>query len=156
MGNWPGKTVEKAEGAVYFKGYEIDVIDLPGIYSLSTYSIEELISREYVAIERPDIVVNVVDASALERNLFFTIQLLELEVPIIVALNQIDMAEKKGIKELEEKFNIPVVPTVAVKGIGMEKLLGTALEVEKREFKIKKVKYSSEIVFFCRGLGKRN
>ena len=98
IGNWPGKTVEKAEGTLHFKGYEIDIIDLPGIYSLSTFSLEELITREYVATENPDLVINVVDASVLERNLFFTLQLIELEAPLIIALNQMDMAEKKGIK----------------------------------------------------------
>jgi ferrous iron transport protein B len=97
IGNWPGKTVEKAEGTLHFKGYTIGFIDLPGIYSLSTYSIEELVSREYIATEKPDLVINVVDASLLERNLFFTLQLLELETPLLVALNQIDMAKKKGI-----------------------------------------------------------
>ncbi|MEW6069908.1 MAG: FeoB small GTPase domain-containing protein, partial [Candidatus Thermoplasmatota archaeon] len=150
IGNWPGKTVEKAEGSVHFKGYDIDILDLPGIYSLSTYSIEELISREYIATEKPDIVINVVDASALERNLFFTIQLLELETPIIVALNQIDIAEKKGIKidckKLEEALGINVVPTVAIKGLGVDKLLNTAISlIEKREFVVKKIKYGSEI-----------
>ena len=107
IGNWPGKTVEKAEGTLHFKGYTIDIIDLPGIYSLSTFSIEELVSREYIATEKPDLVINVVDASLLERNLFFTLQLLELETPLIVALNQIDMAKKKGIMiDYEKAENI--------------------------------------------------
>ena len=79
IGNWPGKTVEKAEGTLHFEGHTIDVIDLPGIYSLSTFSIEELISREYIAVENPDLVINVVDASVLERNLFFTLQLVDLK-----------------------------------------------------------------------------
>ncbi len=95
IGNWPGKTIEKAEGTLHFKGYTVDVVDLPGIYSLSTFSIEELISREYIAIEKPDFVINVIDSSVLERNLFFTLQLIELETPLIVALNQMDMAKKK-------------------------------------------------------------
>ncbi|MEM3958566.1 MAG: FeoB small GTPase domain-containing protein, partial [Thermoproteota archaeon] len=73
IGNWPGKTVEKAEGTLHFKGYTVDVVDLPGIYSLSTYSIEESISRRFIAVEKPDVVINVVDASVLERNLFFTL-----------------------------------------------------------------------------------
>ncbi|MCZ2808459.1 MAG: 50S ribosome-binding GTPase, partial [Candidatus Bathyarchaeota archaeon] len=98
VGNWPGKTVEKSEGTLHFKGYTIDIIDLPGIYSLSTFSLEELVSREYIAVERPDLVINVLDASVLERNLFFTLQLMELETPIIIALNQIDMAKSKGIE----------------------------------------------------------
>lgn len=98
IGNWPGKTIERAEGTLRFEGYTIDVIDLPGIYSLSTYSLEELVSREYIALEKPDVIINVVDASVLERNLFFTLQLLELEAPIVIALNQIDVATRKGMK----------------------------------------------------------
>ena len=97
IGNWPGKTVERAEGLLQYRGHRIRIIDLPGIYSFSTYSMEELVSRDFIALERPDAVVNVIDASALERNLFFTIQLLELAPPILISVNQIDLAEKKGI-----------------------------------------------------------
>jgi ferrous iron transport protein B len=133
VGNWPGKTVERAEGTLSFRGRVVDVIDLPGIYSLSTYSIEELVSREYIAVEQPDVLVNVVDASVLERNLFFTLQLLELEAPMVVALNQVDVAESKGIRvnpeRLSERLGVPVVPTVAVKGVGLEDLMATVFEV---------------------------
>ena len=133
IGNWPGKTVERAEGTLHFKGYTIDIVDLPGIYSLSTYSLEELISRKYIAVERPDVVINVVDASVLERNLFFTLQLIELETPMIMALNQMDIAKKKGIEidieKLEKLLGIPVIPTVAIKGIGIFQLLEKALEI---------------------------
>ena len=83
VGNWPGKTVKKAEGTFVHGGYIIDVIDLPGIYSLSTFSLEEIVSREYISDEHPDILINVLDATALERNLFFTIQLFEMEPRII-------------------------------------------------------------------------
>ena len=150
IGNWPGKTVEKAEGTLHFRGYTIDVIDLPGIYSLSTFSLEELISREYIAAEKPDLVINVVDASALERNLFFTLQLIELEAPLIMALNQIDMAEKKGIKidhkKLEEVLGIPVVPTIAVRGKGIYELLNKAIEtIEKGVPRANVIKYGVEI-----------
>ncbi len=150
VGNWPGKTVEKAEGTLHFKGYTIDVIDLPGIYSLSTFSLEELISREYIAVERPDLVINVVDASLLERNLFFTLQLLELETPMIMALNQIDMAKRKGItidhEKLEKLLGIPVIPTVAVSGTGIYDLLEKAVEmIEKRGKKPSQTKYGEEI-----------
>ena len=137
VGNWPGKTVERAEGTLSFRGRVVDVIDLPGIYSLSTYSIEELVSREYIAVEQPDVLVNVVDASVLERNLFFTLQLLELEAPMVVALNQVDIAESKGIRvdpgRLSEHLGVPVVPTVAVKGVGLEDLMTTVLEVATEE-----------------------
>lgn len=127
VGNWPGKTVERAEGTLIFEGHEIDVIDLPGIYSLTTYSIEELVSREYIAVEQPDILVNVVDASSLERNLAFTIQLMELEPKMVIALNQIDIAESKGIivhhERLSEILGLPVIPTIAVKGAGLTELM---------------------------------
>ena len=133
IGNWPGKTVEKAEGTLSFGGYLIDIVDLPGIYSLSTFSIEELISREYIAVERPDVVVNVVDASSLERNLFFTIQLMELEVKMVVALNQMDVAERKGIRIDVERLmgllGVPVIPTVATKNLGLHQLMAKVLEV---------------------------
>jgi ferrous iron transport protein B len=151
IGNWPGKTVERAEGTLHFKGHTIDIVDLPGIYSLSTYSLEELVSRKYIAVERPDIVINVVDASVLERNLFFTLQLIELETPIIVALNQMDIAKKKGLEidtaKLENLLGIPVMPTVAIKGIGIFQLLEKAVEViEKGQMaKPVKVKYGEEV-----------
>jgi ferrous iron transport protein B len=149
IGNWPGKTVEKAEGTLHFKGRTIDILDLPGIYSLSAFSIEERISREYIAIEKPDLVINVVDASALERNLFFTLQLLELETPMIVALNQMDVAKGKGITidvpELQKSLGVPVIPTVATKGVGLSKLLDKALKVAKTKKSAKPRRYGREI-----------
>jgi len=149
IGNWPGKTVEKAEGTLYFRGHTIDILDLPGIYSLSAFSIEERVSREYIAIEKPDLVINIVDASALERNLFFTLQLLELETPMIVALNQMDVAEGKGITigvpKLQESLGVPVVPTVATKGVGLSKLLGKALKVARAKKPAKPLRYGREI-----------
>ena len=151
IGNWPGKTVEKAEGTLHFKGYTIDIIDLPGIYSLSTFSIEELISREYIATEKPDLVINVVDASLLERNLFFTLQLLELETPMLIAVNQVDMAKKKGIivdyEKAENILGVPVVPTVAVSGKGIYRMLETAIEVIEKKTKLEPLKprYGEEI-----------
>jgi ferrous iron transport protein B len=150
IGNWPGKTVERAEGTLHFKGYTIDIVDLPGIYSLSTYSLEELVSRKYIAIERPDIVINVVDASVLERNLFFTLQLMELETPMVIALNQMDIAKSKGVqvdtKKLEQLLGVPVMPTVAVKGVGIAKLLEKAIEtIEKKQTKRPQVTYGEEV-----------
>ena len=151
IGNWPGKTVEKAEGTLHFKGYTIDIIDLPGIYSLSAFSIEELVSREFIAVERPDLVINVVDASVLERNLFFTLQLMELETPMVIALNQMDMAKKKGIKidyeKLEKILGIPVVPTVAVKGVGIFEVMEKAIELIEKKEKLKpmEVRYGVEV-----------
>jgi len=150
IGNWPGKTVEKAEGTLHYRGYTIDIIDLPGIYSLSTFSIEELISRIYIAVERPDLVINVVDASVLERNLFFTLQLMELETPMVIALNQVDMAKKKGIKinykKLEKALGVPVVPTVATRGTGLYELLQRSVEsIEEGEANPAKMKYGGEV-----------
>ena len=140
IGNWPGKTVEKAEGTLNYGGYTINVLDLPGIYSLSTYSIEELISRQYIAVEKPDVVVNIVDASVLERNLFFTIQLLELAPRMVVALNQIDMAEKKGMqidhRKLEGLLGVPVVPTIAPRNVGIEELVGKVVEVYEKDIRL--------------------
>ncbi len=127
VGNWPGKTVKKAEGTLVHDGYVVDVVDLPGIYSLSTYGTEERVTREYVVGEHPNAIVNVVDASSLERNLFFTTQLMELEPHLIVALNQVDAAEKKGIKvdasKLSQLLGVPVVPTTATRNIGLTQLM---------------------------------
>lgn len=151
VGNWPGKTVERAEGPLYFEGYKIRVIDLPGIYSLSTFSMEEIVSRDYIAVEKPDVIINIVDASALERNLYFTLQLLELEAPIVVDLNQVDFAAKKGIRidveKLSEALGLPVVPTVAITGSGINEMLSTVITVVSGEKKLKplKVEYGKEI-----------
>jgi ferrous iron transport protein B len=151
VGNWPGKTVERAEGTLHFKGHTIRIIDLPGIYSLSTFSMEEIVSRDYIAVEKPDIIINVVDASTLERNLYFTLQLLELEAPIIIDLNQVDFAAKKGLRidveKLSKTLGVPVNPTVAITGSGINELLSTVIAVMsgKRKLKPLKVKYGKEI-----------
>jgi ferrous iron transport protein B len=148
VGNWPGKTVERAEGTLNYEGREIDVIDLPGIYSLTTYSIEEVVSREYIAVEQPDVIINVVDASALERNLAFTVQLLELMPRMVVALNQIDIAEAKGIiiypEELSEALGVPVVPTVAIKGAGLTELIKAAINAANGP-QCKPIPYGTEV-----------
>lgn len=133
IGNWPGKTVELAEGHLHFEGHEIDVVDLPGIYSFSTYSMEEIVSREFIAFNKPDLVINVVDAAVLERNLFFTMQLMEMEVPLIVCINQVDIAQQKGIvidtKKLEAALQVPVIATIAIRGEGLHELMEKAVEV---------------------------
>ncbi len=151
VGNWPGKTVERAEGKLYYMGYEIHVLDLPGTYSLSAYSQEEIVAREYVALERPDVVINIVDASSLERNLYLTIQLLELEAPLVIALNLWDVAVKKGIKidvdALERELGVPVIPTVAITGYGVDRLLSTVIDVVEGRVKLKplKIRYGREV-----------
>jgi ferrous iron transport protein B len=151
VGNWPGKTVERAEGTLHFKGYTIRIIDLPGIYSLSTFSMEEIVSRDYIAVEKPDIIINVVDASSLERNLYFTLQLLELDAPLVMALNQVDFAAKKGLKidadKLSKALGMPVVPTVAITGSGINELVSTVITAitEKKKLKPLKIEYGKEI-----------
>ncbi|PKL64646.1 MAG: ferrous iron transport protein B [Methanomicrobiales archaeon HGW-Methanomicrobiales-3] len=126
IGNWPGKTVERAEGILQHQGHRIRIIDLPGIYSITALSTEEQVSREFIAHDHPDIVVNIIDASALERNLFFTLQLAELESPMILAVNQMDLAAQKGISidflKLSTLLGVPVIPTVAIQGKGMAEL----------------------------------
>ncbi|MFH1087210.1 MAG: ferrous iron transport protein B [Chloroflexota bacterium] len=137
IGNWPGKTVERALGTLQFGGYDITIVDLPGIYSLSTFSLEELVTRQYLASEKPDVAINVVDASVLERNLFFTLQLMEMEVPLVVCVNQMDLAKRKGIlidtRKLEASLGVPVVPTVAIKGQGIRELVERAIETAEHD-----------------------
>jgi ferrous iron transport protein B len=151
IGNWPGKTVERAQGMLNFEGRKVVVVDLPGIYSFSTFSMEEVVSREYIAFEHPDAVINVVDASVLERNLFFTIQLLEMEAPLIVCLNQVDVAKRKGIiidrEKLEKTLGVPVVSTVAIRGEGIYELTKAAVKVARNKGKSDRpcLKYGVEI-----------
>jgi len=151
IGNWPGKTVERAQGILNFEGRKIVVVDLPGIYSFSTFSMEEIVSREYIALEHPSVVINVLDASVLERNLFFTIQLIEMEVPLVVCLNQVDAAKKKGIsidqKRLEKALGVPVVSTVAIRGEGIYELTKTAVRVAENMSQSEKtrLKYGVEV-----------
>jgi ferrous iron transport protein B len=150
VGNWPGKTVKRAEGTLSFSGYTIDVIDLPGIYSLSTFSLEEKVSREYIAIEHPDAIINVVDAASLERNLFFTAQLLELEPHLIIALNQMDLAKKKGIQidvgRLSELLEVPVVATTATRNEGLQELMIEVIKIhEVKAQQSKPLPFGSEV-----------
>ena len=142
IGNWPGKTVERMEGYLDFLGYHFNIVDLPGIYSLSTYSLEEIVSREYIVSDEVDLIINVIDASNLERNLFFTFQLLKLKVPMILAINQMDILRKRKIEldfeELERIFKLPVLPVVAVHGIGVHQLLEKAIEIVEAWTPLKK------------------
>ncbi|WP_456387628.1 ferrous iron transport protein B [Desulfolithobacter sp.] len=133
VGNYPGVTVEKKEGFFQHKGREINVIDLPGTYSLTAYSVEELVARDFLVGERPDVVIDVVDASNLERNLYLTVQFLELGVPLVVALNMIDVARNRGIgintDRLSKLLGVPVVPIIARTGEGVDQLMDTAVSV---------------------------
>jgi ferrous iron transport protein B len=133
VGNWPGKTVEKKEGSFKHGEAEIEVVDLPGAYSLTAFSPEEVIARNYIINEEPDMVVTVVDAANLERNLYLTVQVLELGVPVIVALNMSDVADARGLKidhdMLSEGLQSPVVSTTANKGEGMDELVETMISL---------------------------
>lgn len=126
VGNWPGVTVEKREGRMKLDGESISVMDLPGIYSLSPYSSEEIISRDYILQEHPDVVINIVDASNLERNLYLTTQLIELNVPVVVALNMMDVVKSKGevlsAKELAKELGCPVCEISAINKTGFAEL----------------------------------
>lgn len=132
VGNWPGVTVDKKEG-VYKKCAEpIAIVDLPGIYSLSPYTSEEIIARNYILDEKPDCVINIIDATNLERNLYLTTQIMEIDVPVVLALNMMDAVEKRGdsidANELEKRLGLPVVKISALKGTGLDKLMERAYE----------------------------
>jgi ferrous iron transport protein B len=135
VGNWPGKTVEKKEGTWQHEGHEYEVVDLPGTYSLTAYSLEEIIARDYIVDEHPDVVVTVVDAANLERNLYLVVQILEMNAKVVVALNMSDIAEARGIKidvpKLSQALGAPVVPTIASKGQGLDQLKESIIEVAK-------------------------
>jgi ferrous iron transport protein B len=126
VGNWPGKTVEKKEGKFQFNNMEVSVVDLPGTYSLNALSPEEIIAREFILNERPDLVLTVMDAANLERNLYLTVQVLELGVPVLAMLNMADLADSRGIKideeRLSEALGSPVIRTIANRGVGVEEL----------------------------------
>ena len=138
VGNWPGVTVEKKEGKLKGKkgkGEDIIVTDLPGIYSLSPYTLEEVVSRDYVLKENPDVIIDLVDATNIERNLYLTTQLIETGVPVVIALNVADLLEKRGIKidtkRLSMLLDCPIIETSALKGEGLDKLIDEAVKVAK-------------------------
>ncbi len=133
VGNWPGVTVEKKEGRCDFKDYKIKVIDLPGVYSLTAYSIDEVVARDFIVDEKPDVVVDVVDASNLERNLYLTVQLLEMEANLVAALNMMDVAASRGyeidVEGLSRLLGAPVIPMVAARNRGTRELLQAVVDV---------------------------
>lgn len=133
VGNYPGITVEKKEGYYRMDGLELRLVDLPGTYSLTAYSMEELVARDFLTQDRPEVVINILDASNLERNLYLTVQLLELGLPLVLALNMMDAAESRGIEinttELSRRLQCPVVPTVARTGKGKSELMKGAVEI---------------------------
>ncbi len=146
VGNWPGKTVEKKEGKCMYKNEEMEIIDLPGTYSLTARSVDELIARDYIVREKPDVVIDIVDASNLERNLYLTLQLLELEANVVIALNKYDIAKNLGYKidvgALSKLLGMRVIPTVATTKEGMEKLKEAVVEAAREKETRRKVKIS--------------
>ncbi len=152
VGNWPGVTVEKKDAIFEFDNRRIRLVDLPGTYSLSPYTQEEVIARDYLVHERPDVILDVVDSTNLERNLYLAVQLMELDIPVVVALNIYDEAEKKGYridaKAMEEMLGIKIVPTVAKKKSGLNDLLKAVAEVGESplEHQPRHLHYSEDIV----------
>nr|HDO80937.1 ferrous iron transport protein B [Candidatus Bathyarchaeota archaeon] len=137
VGNWPGKTVEKKEGKYTFRGVKVELVDLPGTYSLTAHSVDELIAREFIVNEKPDVVIDIVDASNLERNLYLTMQLLELGANVVIALNKFDLAEGLGyqidVKALASSLGVRVVPTVATTKKGVEELKQAVIEAARKK-----------------------
>ena len=142
VGNWPGVTVEKKEAIFSYKGEEIKLVDLPGVYSLSPYTLEEKITRDFILEENPDVVVNVVDSTNLERNLYLTFLLKELEKPMIMALNFYDefskLNYKLSMKEFQDMIEVPAIPVSALKGTGIEELLESIINLSQTKDKRKK------------------
>lgn len=148
VGNWPGVTVEKKEGHVK-KHKDTLVIDLPGIYSLSPYTLEEVIARNYLINEKPDVILNIVDGSNIERNLYLTTQLLEIGIPVVVAVNMMDIVKKNGDKidlaKLEKELSCPVVPISALKGTGVDTLAKTAVSLAGQKPPVPQHKFSDDV-----------
>ncbi len=149
VGNWPGVTVDKREGKYKKSAEPVSIVDLPGIYSLSPYTPEEVVSRNYIIDEKPDCVINIVDVTNLERNLYLTTQIMEIDVPMVIALNMTDMLEKQGDKidekELENRLGIPVIKISALKETGLTELMDRAIKVSNYQRKGYSVLEGSEI-----------
>lgn len=148
IGNWPGVTVEKKEGTLKFKGENYKVIDLPGTYSLGAYSEDEIVARNYILKDKPDVVINVVDATNLERNLYLTTQLIEMGANVVIALNMIDQAEALNIEidtnKLSKRLGVPIIKTSALKNRGIEELIETSIYSKKNE-KLININYGEDI-----------
>ena len=146
VGNFPGVTVEKKSGNVKF-AEDCTLVDLPGVYSLHTFTKEEIVAKDYIVNEKPDCIINVVDATNLERNLYLSLQLIELEIPIVIALNMMDEVKKNGesidITYLSEMLGVEVVPTCAIKGEGIKELASHAYSAAKNKQCGKKTKKQS-------------
>lgn len=142
VGNWPGVTVDKKEG-IYKKNREIKILDLPGTYSLSPYSAEEVVARDYIVKEKPDAVINIVDGTSIERNLYLTLQIAETSIPMVVAVNMMDEVEASGDKidcaKLSDVLGVPVVPIVARSGKGIKELMDVAVTAAQNKVSAKKL-----------------
>src|SRR5574344_107902 len=149
VGNWPGVTVDKKEGVFKKCKEHISIVDLPGIYSLSPYTPEEVISRNYILDEKPDCIINIVDATNLERNLYLTTQLLEIDVPMVIALNMMDTVKKLGdkidAKKLEKLIGVPVVEISALKETNLEHLMDVAYNESQKVREAKTVLEDSSL-----------
>jgi len=150
VGNYPGVTVEKKTGVINYKEYKINVVDLPGTYSLTAYSTEQIVARNFIINQKPDVVVDIVDSSNLERNLYLAVQLLELKAPLVLVFNMADIARKSGrkidIELLSELFGAPIVETVGRSGMGNKEVLEAAIDVLNRKKRKKvEIKYGEEI-----------
>jgi ferrous iron transport protein B len=151
VGNYPGVTVEKKEGAYVRDGYRLHIVDLPGTYSLTAYSLEEVVTRDFLVDQKPEVVINIVDASNLERNLYLAVQFLEMGFPICIALNMIDVAHKRGIKvnaqKLSSLLGVPVTPTVARSGKGKKELMDSAFQIAREPHQLTplKISYGADI-----------
>ena len=148
VGNWPGVTVEKKEGK-YRKQKDVIITDLPGIYSLSPYTLEEVVARNYLLKEKPDAILNIVDATNLERNLYLTTQCMELGIPVVIALNMMDIIEKNGdhinVKTLSDKLGVKIVEISALKGTGVDKAAEAAIDAAKKKTAPVYPKFSAEV-----------
>lgn len=152
VGNWSGVTVEKKEGKRKYRDIDMNIVDLPGTYSLTAYSLEEVVARDFVVEEKPDVVVDIVDASNLERNLYLTMQFMELNVKLVIAMNMMDVAESRGIKidtqKLSELLGVPIIPMIASKNKGINELLDTIIEAVGDDLlrtRQMRIKYGREI-----------
>ena len=148
VGNWPGVTVEKKEGK-YKKQKDVIITDLPGIYSLSPYTLEEVVARNYLLKEKPDAILNIVDATNLERNLYLSTQCMELGIPVVIALNMMDIIEKNGdhinVKNLSEKLGVEIIEISALKGTGVDKAAKAAIDAAKKGIAPAAPKFSEEV-----------
>ena len=151
VGNWPGVTVEKKEGSRSYQGYHIKVVDLPGVYSLTAYSPDEVIARNFIIDEKPGAVVDIVDSSNLERNLYLAVQILEMGAPLIIALNMMDIAESRkyriDVNALSREIGAPVVPMVANRNRGTDELLKEIVKVSEKKTDVAgvRIEYGREV-----------